>query len=63
VPLTDRNPTRGRGADESRQLDLRYEDVAEEDLFNRILWRTIKGSSRPYPGPTRMSAAEVLRSW
>jgi hypothetical protein len=33
------------------------------DLFNRILWRSIKGSSRPYPGPTRMSAAEVLRSW
>ncbi len=63
VPLTDRNPTSGRGADESRRLDLRYEDVAEEDLFNRILWRTIKGPSRPYPGPTRMSAAEVLRSW
>ncbi len=63
VPLTDRNPSRGRGADESRQLDLRYEDVAEEDLFNRILWRSIKGPARPYPGPTRMSAAEVLRSW
>lgn len=63
VSLADRNPSRGRGADESRQLDLRYEDVAEEDLFNRILWRSIKGPSRPYPGPTRMSAAEVLRSW
>ena len=62
VPLTDRNATSGRDAEDSRQLDLRYEDVAEEDLFNRILWRTIKGSSRPYPGPTRMPAAEVLRS-
>ena len=63
VALTDRNPSRGRGAEESRQLDLRYEDVAEEDLFNRILWRTIKEPARPYPGPTRMSAAELLRSW
>ena len=61
--LTTKNPPRGTGAIESRKLDLRYEDVAEEDLFNRILWYTIKGTAVPYPGPTRMSAAEVLRSW
>ena len=61
--LTEKNPPRGTGAIESRKLDLRYEDVAEEDLFNRILWYTIKGTAVPYPGPTRMSAAEVLRSW
>ncbi len=63
TPLTDRNPERGRGAMRSRQLDLRYEDVADEALFNRILWSTIKGPTVPYPGPTRMSAAELLRSW
>ncbi len=63
VRLTDRNPSAGSGAKESEQLDLRYEDVAEDDLFNRILWRTIKGPAVAYPGPTRMSAAEVLRSW
>ena len=63
TPLTDKNPARGTGAIESRKLDLRYEDVAEEDAFNRILWYTIKGTKVPYPGPTRMSAAEVLRSW
>jgi YVTN family beta-propeller protein len=61
--LTEKNPARGTGAIESRKLDLRYEDVAEEDLFNRILWYTIKGTAVRYPGPTRMSAAEVLRSW
>jgi YVTN family beta-propeller protein len=60
--LTQRNPPRGTGAIDSRKLDLRYEDVAEEDLFNRILWRAIKGQDRPYPGPTRMSAAEVVRN-
>ncbi|MBC7562992.1 MAG: bifunctional YncE family protein/alkaline phosphatase family protein [Gemmatimonadaceae bacterium] len=63
TPLTDRNPARGTGAIESRKLDLRYEDVAEEDAFNRILWHAIKGTKVPYPGPKRMSAAEVVRSW
>jgi hypothetical protein len=63
TPLTDRNPEKGVGAAESRKLDLRYEDVAEEDLFNRILWAAIKGPTVRYPGPTRMSAAEVMRSW
>ncbi len=63
TPLTDRNPSRGTGANESRKLDLRYEDVAEEDAFNRILWYTIKGTGVKYPGPTRMSSAEVMRSW
>lgn len=61
TPLTDRNPSRGTGAIESKKLDLRYEDVAEEDAFNRILWYTIKGTRVPYPGPTRMSAAEAIR--
>ena len=60
--LTEKNPPRGTGAIESRKLDLRYEDVAEEDLFNRILWHAIKGAAVKYPGPTRMSAAEVIRS-
>lgn len=59
--LTQKNPPRGTGAIESRRLDLRYEDVADEDLFNRILWRAIKGNAVPYPGPTRMSSAEVVR--
>ncbi len=63
TPLSDKNSSRGTGAIESRKLDLRYEDVAEEDAFNRILWYTIKGTKAPYPGPTRMSAAEVVRAW
>jgi DNA-binding beta-propeller fold protein YncE len=62
APLTEKNPPRGTGAIESRKLDLRYEDVAAEDLFNRILWRSIKGETVPYPGETRMSVAEVLRA-
>src|SRR5919109_4242268 len=58
VSLDERSPSTGRGARESEQLDLAFEDVAEEDLFNQILWRGGKGENVPYPGPTRMLALE-----
>jgi len=61
VSLDDKNPSRGAGARESRGLALAKEDQADEDLFNRILWRAIKGESRPWPGPKRMSALEYRR--
>jgi hypothetical protein len=51
--LEDRNPRAGAGARDSRRLALSKEDEADEDLFNRILWRAIKGESRPFPGVTR----------
>jgi hypothetical protein len=62
VPLDERNPPQGRGARESERLDLAFEDIADEDLFNQILWRAIKGETVPYPGPTRMSALEWKRA-
>ncbi|MBV9774294.1 MAG: hypothetical protein JO040_10115, partial [Gemmatimonadetes bacterium] len=43
----------------SAKLDLRFEDVADEELFNRILWEVIRGD-RPYPGTTRMPAHEAV---
>jgi DNA-binding beta-propeller fold protein YncE len=60
--LEERNPPRTRGAIESRGLDLATVDAADMDLFNRILWRAIKGDSVPYPGPRRMSALEARRA-
>jgi YVTN family beta-propeller protein len=62
VSLNERNPAQGRGARESQRLDLAFEDVAEEDLFNQILWRAIKGENVPFPGVTRMSALEWKRA-
>jgi YVTN family beta-propeller protein len=56
--LDEMNPRGTSGARESAKLDLETEDAADEDLFNRILWRAIKGSV-PYPGPTRASALEL----
>ena len=58
VSLDETNQPNTREARESSRLDLRMEDVAEEDLFNRILWRTIKGADRPYPGVRRAATLD-----
>lgn len=61
VSLDEKNARVGIGAEESKRLALAKEDEADEDLFNRILWRAIKGSARTYPGITRMPALELKR--
>jgi sugar lactone lactonase YvrE len=60
VSLAEKNPAGTRGARESARLDLRIEDAADEGLFNRILWRSMKGSV-PYPGSRRGAALEAVR--
>jgi hypothetical protein len=62
VPLDQKNPETGLNARESARLALDFEDMADEDAFNRILWRSIKGDSVPYPGIARMSSLEWKRS-
>jgi hypothetical protein len=58
VPPGEKNPPRGALAEASKTLALDKADMADEDLFNHILWRSIKGGT-PYPGRTRMSALEA----
>jgi sugar lactone lactonase YvrE len=57
--LDETNPSGTREARESAKLDLDIEDAADEALFNRILWRTLKGPDVPYPGTHRVSAREL----
>jgi YVTN family beta-propeller protein len=59
--LDERNPAEGPGAEASEALDLRFEDSGQDDFFNEILWRMLKGADVPYPGPSRMSALEWKR--
>jgi hypothetical protein len=33
----------------------------DDELFNRILWKAIKGEGVPYPGATRLTAPEWTR--
>ncbi len=60
VALTERNPAGTRGARESRRLQLGMEDMADEDLFNQILWRSVRPGV-PYPGARRGATLEALR--
>jgi phospholipase C len=62
VNLDDVNPRNTREARESARLDLRFEDIADEELFNRVLWRTIKGGTVPYPGTRRVPLLELARA-
>jgi hypothetical protein len=60
--LTERNPPAGGpGAEEAAKLDFTFEDIAEEDGFNRSLWLAIKGTRIPYPGVTRLTGLELRR--
>ena len=58
VPLDELNPKRGAMVEASKKLVLAKEDRSDDDLFNRILWMTIKGD-QPYPGAKRMSTLEA----
>ena len=57
VPLDEMNrppklisdPLLRKDACVSAKLPLQKEDQCPEDLFNRILWRAMKGSQAPYP--------------
>ncbi|MEJ2215455.1 MAG: bifunctional YncE family protein/alkaline phosphatase family protein [Gemmatimonadota bacterium] len=62
VSLNERNKPNNPGAEASKLLDLRSEDMSNDELFNRILWAMIKGPDRPYPGAKRMSVMEWWRS-
>jgi hypothetical protein len=61
VDLAEKNPAGTRGARESRRLDLSREDAADEELFNSILWRAVKGDGVPEPRPRRLAAPEFKR--
>jgi arylsulfatase A-like enzyme len=61
VNLAERNPAASTGARQSEKLDLRIEDVADEGLFNRVLWNAVR-PGQAYPGTRRGSALEAVRS-
>lgn len=48
-PATIRDPVLRKDALVSATLNFREVDKAPEDVLNRILWRSVKGSQVPYP--------------
>ena len=58
--LAELNPPTGVGARRSARLDLSGVDRIDDDEFNRILWRALKGSAR-YPAVRRAATLEYTR--
>jgi YVTN family beta-propeller protein len=56
-PTVDLNEKNASG--EAANLDLSRPDAINDDLFNRILWRVIKGDVA-YPGPTRAAVGAFV---
>jgi hypothetical protein len=57
IALDEMNPPKEKIADpllrrhaaQSARLNFKRVDACPEDVFNRILWHAMKGSSVPYP--------------
>jgi hypothetical protein len=62
VDLEERNPFFGGDTRESVYLDLRLEGLADEELFNRVLWLMVKCDARPYPPARRVATLEFARA-
>jgi len=67
IPLDEMNPKiaslKGKQryyAMKSMELPLDDIDMADEDLFNRILWHSTKGYDVPYPKLARKTDADAL---
>ncbi len=60
--MTEQNLALGDNARRSDRLDLAREDRADDDEFNRILWRAVKGEDVPYPGVRRSGVLEWARA-
>jgi len=59
--MTEQNLALDDNARRSDRLDLAREDRADDDEFNRILWRAVKGTGVPYPGVRRSGVLEWAR--
>ena len=59
--MDELNVATGPGARMSAHLDLAREDRVDDALFNRILWRALRGNA-PYPTARRLAQLEAARA-
>jgi hypothetical protein len=53
VDLNEKNKPDAWGAELSAKFDLEKEDMADDLLFNEVIWRSVKGPNSPMPAPVR----------
>jgi YVTN family beta-propeller protein len=51
--LTETNARTAWGSRQSEKFDLTKEDLADDLLFNEVIWRSVKGPKSPMPPPVR----------
>ena len=61
ISFDELNAAQAELARDSAALRLERPDSGQDDLFNRILWRAIRGAEVPFPGTRRLSTLELLR--
>ena len=61
-PLSDLNVAEGPDARRSARFDLSRPDEIDDDTFNRVLWRAMKGPNAPYPVQRRAAVQELVRA-
>jgi sugar lactone lactonase YvrE len=53
VDMNEKNLATAWGAKLSEQFDLAKEDLADDLLFNEVIWRSVKGHASKMPAPVR----------
>jgi DNA-binding beta-propeller fold protein YncE len=53
IDRTEKNKSTAWGAKLSESFDLTKEDMADDLLFNEVIWRSVKGPDSPMPAPIR----------
>ena len=53
IDLEEKNTRLAWGAEASEKLDLTKEDLADDLIFNEIIWKSVKGANRRMPAPVR----------
>jgi len=56
--LEEKNPE-SANAKQSLLLNLEKEDLSDDDLFNRILWKAMKGDHVPFPDQKHLSLLQI----
>ena len=59
-PSADRETA--RWIRESERQDFASEDLADPQILNRIIWFSVRGSTKAYPTVARMPAFDVMRT-
>jgi DNA-binding beta-propeller fold protein YncE len=60
VDLNSRNVRRTAAAAQSAHFNLSREDAIDDQVFNRVIWATVRGEAEPMPAPVHAAFVRTL---